>query len=598
VQPGAVPPGSKGAQEHSIVMDDAQSGMHRLFQSRVLRFSLPLFLVWIVSPSAVAQSARHLHDQFRAVLAPFHTEEVSSDYGKCGTSALVEVKDRWQDLNLAQQSAIGAALQRPLMHTSRLSASGRFRIHYDTTGVDQPAMLDSGGIRIPNSYDEFIDSVAASLDYSWVTEVQALGYDPPPPDNGQGGGDEYDVYVIAQPSGVFGGTYWESTDIISLGPPQRYSTYVVIDNDFAGYRTPGLNGLMVTCAHELYHAIQIGSYGLWPTVPGSDFYFYELTSVWIEDQVYDAIDDYLFDVPAYLRGFRSSNRAYSFTLWGTAGYYGYERSVFAHYLAKRFGGDMIRNVWEGIRANPFLQSVDVALREQGSSFSDAFSEFSAWNFFTGDRSDTTRYYPDGPAYPRIDPHLTVQYSGYEASVSSDAYPVSTQYYAFTLSGDTILAVLTNVARRVAYDDPLPRFPLSLTAGSTPGGGGVQRLSAGLTMSLVVSDPDDWRTVYLSAKGGINAGVEYQPSPNPLSISSAVGLRLPLSAPVGGTAEVTFLSASLNRTYVHHGAVFEEFGRYYVEVPSSALRGKVSSGIYFVVLRAGDEEHTWKVAVVQ
>ena len=35
----------------------------------------------------------------------------------------------------------------------------------------------------------------------------------------------------------------------------RYTSYMVIDNDFTGYYTSGINGTRFTVAHQFHHAI-------------------------------------------------------------------------------------------------------------------------------------------------------------------------------------------------------------------------------------------------------------------------------------------------------------------------------------------------------
>ncbi len=41
----------------------------------------------------------------------------------------------------------------------------------------------------------YIDSVAIAADSAYNFEVNYLGYPPPPPDNGVGGDDKYDIYI-------------------------------------------------------------------------------------------------------------------------------------------------------------------------------------------------------------------------------------------------------------------------------------------------------------------------------------------------------------------------------------------------------------------
>ena len=69
-----------------------------------------------------------------------------------------------------------------------------------------------------------------------------------------------------------------------------------IDNNYEedGYPTQGLMGLQVTAAHEFFHAIH---FSLYSTYEAS--WLMEQTATWMEEQVYDHINDYR----AYLQYF-------------------------------------------------------------------------------------------------------------------------------------------------------------------------------------------------------------------------------------------------------------------------------------------------------
>ena len=107
---------------------------------------------------------------------------------RCGTPYLLQAVDastEHQRLKLVQRP-------RPSTQHSLLTSSGHFRVHYDTEGSDAVDPADADGNGIP----DYIDLAATVLDSIWVLEVEQLGYNPPPSDNGLDGGDEYDVYVI------------------------------------------------------------------------------------------------------------------------------------------------------------------------------------------------------------------------------------------------------------------------------------------------------------------------------------------------------------------------------------------------------------------
>ncbi len=520
---------------------------------------------------------------------------------KCGTSLVALVHADWSGLSSVAKSELSGLLVRPERQTSRLSPSKRFRVHYDTSGVHTPAMITSTGIPMqkPGTHEQYVDSVAAIFDQVWRLQVEQLGYAPPPSDNGQGGGNEYDIYIGDLGTGTFGQTSWTLNDAIPGGPTQRYSTFIEVDNDYLGYRTPGLNGLRVTAAHEFHHAVQIGTTGIWSTVPRYDFYFYELSAVWMEDVVFDDVNDYLFDLPSFFHGFRElqTQRSYPFTSYGLATYFGYERSVFAHFLARRFGTDVMREIWEGMRSVPVLATLERVLKTKGADLATEFALFGVWNFYTADRADTLRYYPEGHLYPRLLPNITSSYTGTTTMVASSAYPLSLQSVQFHLSSDTITATVANVEASAAMSsesNPRP-YEIVLTAGHTSHAS--QRLGKGMTAGFS-GDARSWRVMYLESSTRRNASIAAEVAPNPLRLHETSRLTLPLGDVSSLDAEVFFLDGSLDLTYSGRYPIVDSFGKKVIIVPSNDLLPELSTGIYFVIARCGDEEFRWKVAVLK
>ena len=120
------------------------------------------------------------------------------------------------------------------------------------------------------------------------------GYRRPLPDGNLGGTSATDIYVDTLPAGLYG---YCTTDQPKLTGPGRYDVwaYCVVDNDYAGFpaNTP-LENLQVTVAHEYFHATQF-AYDA-----ADDGWAMEATAAWVEDEVYDDVDDnvqYLADSP-------------------------------------------------------------------------------------------------------------------------------------------------------------------------------------------------------------------------------------------------------------------------------------------------------------
>ncbi|MEK6566030.1 MAG: MXAN_6640 family putative metalloprotease, partial [Bacteroidota bacterium] len=367
---------------------------------------------------------------------------------KCGMPLIAFARERWNELSPQARFEISSVLVRPFLQKSRPTPSGKLRIHYDTsaTGVNTPALLDSLGQRIPNSFEKYVDSVAMIFDYCWQYEVDSLGYLPPPADSVSGaaalGGDsKYDVYIMNFNDGTFGYTQPFNGEImLSSAPNEKSTSHIVIENDFRGYRTSGMNGLKVTAAHEFHHSIQIGRYGIWST---KDFYFNELASSWMEDVVFTSINDYYFDVARYFQNYRDGlNRSLPFTNFDPS-FSGYERSIWAHFLSKRFGRNVMRAIWEQEQSQPLFQGMRSALESYGTTLEAEYTSFAYWNFFTADRADTARFYPEGKSYPRLVRNAAATFSGSTAVMANGAFPFSAQMYEVVYGSDTVNAFVVN-----------------------------------------------------------------------------------------------------------------------------------------------------------
>ncbi len=282
---------------------------------------------------------------------------------------------------------------RPSTQHSLITPSGLFRVHYDTEGRNAVNPDDDDGNGVP----DYIDLAATILDSIWVLEVEQLGYNPPPSDNGLGGGDEYDVYVIDLSLGgclgsvsVYGCAYPGTS-----GATTTHS-YLEIDNNFTDpsyQQTSGLDALRVTIAHEFHHAIQFGYYA-----PGAGNWWQESTATWMEEVAYPHIDDYL----QYLTYFLGEpQRALNSGLPGKNHTYG--SAIFSHFLDQRYNRELNRLIWEELsqRKSVHLDHFDRVIRQvEPGGLGVAMGEFAVWNYFTNNRYRDP-YYAEGNLYPTV-----------------------------------------------------------------------------------------------------------------------------------------------------------------------------------------------------
>ena len=95
-----------------------------------------------------------------------------------------------------------------------------------------------------------------------------------------------------------------TSDDPSRRTARAVSAYCVVDDDFARSQfsgsANGLRALKVTAAHEFFHAVQFAFDWL------EDLWLMEGTAAWIEDEVYDSVNDNI----QYLRTSPVSERLY------------------------------------------------------------------------------------------------------------------------------------------------------------------------------------------------------------------------------------------------------------------------------------------------
>ena len=364
---------------------------------RIRFISLSLVFLAIVAGNANAQFG-HQHDDSLDGHA----------HAMCGTSLWI----RAHDGKHPELQGLLASLcdSRVLKQANTVSPGGHFRIHYDRTGADAVAAKDSNANNVP----DYIDSVAYYLEYAWTVEIDQYGFLAPPPDN-RGPGPETDVYICNLPSNIYGLTVPEADNPTGTNTLNGFMT---LDNDYAGYPTPGIQGLAVTSAHEFNHLVQFSRYRYDRTQTS----LYEMTSVWFERQVHPDIPDYL----QYVRDFLGAPQNYSPATHKTAeDVTGYCHVIYFDYLAKRFGRDIVRSIWEKFADQPnCFTAMDLALRDNRWNLESSYCEFALWCYYTGARAQDTTYLPEARFYPTMRVATQRTLDSADAVIGMSLYPLS------------------------------------------------------------------------------------------------------------------------------------------------------------------------------
>src|SRR5208283_912989 len=145
-----------------------------------MRYSLSTAVIlFCIGPTALCQSvmalssSQTLRTQSYEVLKQYmESGRVISTHEKCGFAAISYAIKNRDRLSPEVRSALEIVLQRPTNQKSILM--GNMRVHYDTTGDNAPAMLDSLYQKIPGTADQYADSVAAIANYCETFETQVL----------------------------------------------------------------------------------------------------------------------------------------------------------------------------------------------------------------------------------------------------------------------------------------------------------------------------------------------------------------------------------------------------------------------------------------
>jgi hypothetical protein len=263
-----------------------------------------------------------------------------------------------------------------------------FCVHWVAEGIDAPNLSDSDGNGVPN----FVREVLKIAEHVHEIENDELGWREPKSDGHVGGGNgKTDIYLSQIGGELFG---YAAPDRGQASKqhriPRRLHGYLVLDNDYSSFEFPGTtpaHDLEVTLAHEYNHILQFGYDAF------QDPWFAESTAVWMEDQVYNGIDDYLRYVRRWVKRWDTPLTTSSIKEYGSA--------VWNQWLERHYGDSIIRRAWaRAIHTRPGGFSVNAyesAIRAAGhSDLGHDFAHFAAsvaeWR--TGEGFRESGLYPD------------------------------------------------------------------------------------------------------------------------------------------------------------------------------------------------------------
>jgi hypothetical protein len=516
-----------------------------------------LFILLLLIPLIIshAQNLDSLYNAFLRVkeiyqnVKPRITGETDLPI-KCGFGIVNQVKLNYDKFSPLQKNVVSSLLQRPTTDTSFVSPRGWFRIHYNKTGNDTPG------------YD--IKEAAIAADSSYNYEVNILGYLPPPQDNGAGGDNKYDIYIVNENGGAYGGTTPEQ-----LITDSTWTSFMDIDNDFgSNYNTHGINAARVTIAHELHHAIQMGKY----IFRSNDLYYYELTSTSMEEFVYDNVNDYYYYMDSY---FKNPNKAFSSTYIDD----GYSRAIWNIFLRDRFGANIIRRSWELMTEKRALKAISGAIEEAGSDFKTEFNLFGQWTYFTGVRGNG-KYFKEAAYYPLIKPtEITNSITVSSEAVSNNFYKM---YYNSSGGKDSVITLITNSDVPGGIISPVSTLSFKYTLSTLPIPGG-KKIAENFYSKL---EPQSYILTEASVLSGnvMFTEIDY-PFPQPFKYSLHNSINLPVVANGEKAAQLYIYSADMNLIF---SGLINIAGNELISWNCLDNNGKkLNTGVYIYVAKSGD-----------
>ncbi len=252
-----------------------------------------------------------------------------------------------------------------------------FRVHWAREGADAVPPEDLDGNGLPDTVDTVRDTLVAAR-----TAYEADGWEPLVPDDGDGGGDEIDVYLRGLP------VYGYATPI----PTARgNSCHLQLDpaNSVAG------QVMASVVFHELHHCVQYRYTGAAPT------WLYESGATY---QQYSQVTDVVLDYAAGLL-WAEWLRGGELPLSAIDGRHEYASFVFTKYWAERGGPEdgRLQRMWTALADQPpveggvpgWVGALEAAARaEWGDDLDTVLRDHATWNAFACAADDGAHYDPE------------------------------------------------------------------------------------------------------------------------------------------------------------------------------------------------------------
>lgn len=504
---------------------------------------------------------------------------------KCGLGLVSSIAENISYFSVQQQNVLLKILERPInLPNTAVSSNGFFRVHYTTIGND--------------AIGYNLNMLLAALDSVYNFEINYLGYSPPPGDGSEGGDDKYDIY-IQNLGGLYGYTQFETKIAES-----RWTSFMVIDNDFVGYYSTGISGAQVTVAHEFHHGIQSGSYApqnIASPFRNSDLFFYELTSTAMEEFVFDTVNDYYAYMSTYFNNPENpfpSNDGYNLAVWNI-------------YLEKNFSFDILKNQWQLIPSTPAIKAIALSIDNEGSTLGNELNKFGIWCYFTKTRTISGRYFEEATNYPLITPTAVVNFNSSSQTYNMSLNPTANYYLKVNLPllDGEFNTIITNSDWQKAIDNFSQLLDFSFTIyGDTASGEKI--ISEKYSVSFNRDNQSFWNNsgilnnivVYGDSNYAIPdlEGHTYAyPLPFKTSSSGNVTIAFQTNSNLGEEVDLNIFSVGAELYYSGKKLIRSSYiknSQKYCEIIMDKYDANFASGVYIYVVKSGDHIFKGKLVI--
>jgi len=513
---------------------------------------------------------------------------IVEENSKCGLELVNSIVFNINSFTEEQQRLLKPLLQRPVTDTSFVTPGGFFKVHYDLSGTHTPG------------YD--LDLLAEALDSTYKFEIDFLGYNTPPGDSAAnpnipseeyGGDNRYDVYISNLGRGFYGFTQFETE--VEPGS-SKFTSYMVIDNDFLNYFSSGTNGARVTVAHEFHHSIQGGNY----IFRSEDTFFYEITSTAMEEFVFDDVNDYYAYINLY---FRNPETPLQLTT-------GYNTATWNIFLQDNFDYDIIKRQWELMPLVRAMIAINNSLFESGSSFAREYNKYGIWIYFTNYRAVPGSYFEEAVNYPLVEPTSIIQFNQSHPPLEMTSRAAAHTFITFVVQGnnDSLVTIVSNgdVQSAVNGSNNFFDFQYTLFADSSSG---ERFLTENYSSTFSTGNPVLWSVSEILNNVVVREDdASFSPPdgstfafPNPFNYGFNNEIVISLNAKSGETVELNIYSISMELVYKFEKTItlITKNSSNFFGITWNAMDDmgeKLASGVYIYVIKKGDDVTKGKIVL--